>query len=278
MRHCDDLAVFSHRALASALGYDAAAPYPPLYAGPGKFPQAGHDPGRPGLHPLGAASLHSPVRAGFPAELPDRRTDSTVETVRNAFPDISVSPNLSAWPGIPRLAVDATAGNGHDTLFLAEQVGAGGRVWAFDVQEAALASARNRLEAEAPSLLDRVTFVHAGHEAAGEILPPEARGNLLAVTFNLGFLPGSDKQVVTTARNTLAALEILSGMLAPGGVMSVHSYQGHAGGAEEGAAVEAWFAALSWNAWRVARYSLCNKLRNPEVLYVAERMGTVAAR
>ena len=35
-------------------------------------------------------------------------------------------------------ALDGTAGNGHDTLLLAQCVGPGGRVWAFDVQPQAV--------------------------------------------------------------------------------------------------------------------------------------------
>lgn len=171
------------------------------------------------------------------------------------------------------MAVDATTGNGHDTLFLAANTGATGRVWAFDVQEAALASAKKRIQTEAPHLLDAVTFIHAGHETASTALPPEARGNIRAVTFNLGYLPGGDKHIVTTASGTLAALDGLSAMLAAGGVLSVHSYQGHPGGGKEGAAVAGWFAALPWEAWRVAEYSFRNKRRNPEVLFLAERVA-----
>lgn len=174
-------------------------------------------------------------------------------------------------PGV--MAVDATAGNGHDTLFLASTVGAAGRVWAFDVQETALVAAKNRFQTEAPHLLDTVTFIHAGHETASTALPPEARGNIRAVTFNLGYLPGSDKHIVTTAPHTLAALDGLSAMLAVGGVLSVHSYQGHPGGEEEGMAVAGWFAALPWETWRVAEYGFRNKLRNPEVLFLAERVA-----
>lgn len=171
------------------------------------------------------------------------------------------------------MAVDATTGNGHDTLFLAANAGAMGRVWAFDVQEAALASAKKRIQTEAPYLLDAVIFIHAGHETASTALPPEARGNIRAVTFNLGYLPGSDKHIVTTASGTLTALGGLSAMLAVGGVLSVHSYQGHPGGGTEGAAVARWFAALPWEAWRVAEYSFRNKRRNPEILFLAERVA-----
>ena len=43
------------------------------------------------------------------------------------------------------IAIDATVGNGHDTVFLAEQVGSGGKVYGFDIQQTALESARTRL-------------------------------------------------------------------------------------------------------------------------------------
>ena len=43
------------------------------------------------------------------------------------------------------ITIDATVGNGHDTLFLARHVGASGTVYGFDIQEAALDSAWRRL-------------------------------------------------------------------------------------------------------------------------------------
>ena len=170
-------------------------------------------------------------------------------------------------------AVDGTAGNGHDTLFLASQVGKNGHVWAFDVQEAAIASARERLATEAPEFLERVVFVQAGHETAGDILPAETVGYVRAVTFNLGFLPGSDKRVVTRSTSTLQALETLSAMLAVGGVISIHSYRGHDGGNEEDEAVSRWFEDRSWKEWRISGYFIVNKRRNRETLYLAERIA-----
>jgi len=64
------------------------------------------------------------------------------------------------------LAIDATLGNGHDTLFLAKRVGDTGRVWGFDVQAVALAHTRRRLQAH--GVAERVTLVHAGHETMTE--------------------------------------------------------------------------------------------------------------
>ncbi|MDR3073320.1 MAG: class I SAM-dependent methyltransferase, partial [Deltaproteobacteria bacterium] len=160
------------------------------------------------------------------------------------------------------LAVDATAGNGHDTLFLASAIGERGHVWAFDVQEAALASARARVEAA--GFASRVSFALSGHETLSAALPEDASGRVWAAAFNLGFLPGSDKTVTTRAENTLAALKSLAVLTAPGGVLSVHAYAGHKGGEDELRAVNAWFAGLGWDVWRVAGYSFINKIRNRE--------------
>lgn len=170
-------------------------------------------------------------------------------------------------------AVDATMGNGHDTLFLAESIGENGHVWAFDVQENAHIAARERFAAQGPSLRERVTFRLAGHETMASALPPRAHGRVWATTFNLGFLPGSDKRIVTRPETTLAALSAVTGMMAIGGVLSVHCYLGHAGGEEEGQAVAAWCANLPWAAWRVAEYGFANKRQNRELLLLAERIA-----
>lgn len=63
-------------------------------------------------------------------------------------------------------ALDGTAGNGHDTLLLAECVGETGRVWAFDVQQQALDATRARLAAA--GVAERVTLIAAGHETLAD--------------------------------------------------------------------------------------------------------------
>lgn len=135
-------------------------------------------------------------------------------------------------------AVDATAGNGHDSLFLARQSGATGHVWAFDIQAQALEATRARLEAE--GLASRVTLIHSGHQHLAQYLPENLRGRIKAVMFNLGYLPGGDHGIVTHPRHTLAALEASLAWLHPDGMISLMMYRGHSGGQEEHAAIEAW--------------------------------------
>jgi hypothetical protein len=50
------------------------------------------------------------------------------------------------------------------------------------------------------------------------------------VAFNLGYLPGGDKQLKTGAETTLRALKAASNVLQAGGLISVVAYTGHPGG------------------------------------------------
>jgi len=156
---------------------------------------------------------------------------------------------LLALLGEGDLAIDATVGNGHDTLFLAQAVGASGSVYGFDIQEAALDTAWRRLQ-EA-GLAERVSLYHAGHEAMAVALPESVRGRVKAVMFNLGYLPGGDKARTTAIGTTLAALEQARELLAPGGVLSVLAYTGHPGGREEAEAVKRWAENLAADCYAV---------------------------
>ena len=146
---------------------------------------------------------------------------------------------VAAVAGTGDEVVDATAGNGHDTLELARLVGETGRVYAFDIQQAAIDQTRRRLSRY--GLLERVRLRLCGHQHLLERLPPESRGNIAAVMFNLGYLPGGDKQRITRAATTIRGMEQATRCLRPGGILTVLAYPGHPGGSEELDAVKDWF-------------------------------------
>lgn len=144
------------------------------------------------------------------------------------------------------IVVDATAGNGHDTHFLADAVLPHGAVYAFDVQEAAVASTRQALATRHGAHLasGAIQLFHAGHEELASRLPPEHRGHLRAIMFNLGYLPGGDKTLTTRLDTTLSAISQALAWLAADGVLTIVLYPGHPGGNEEAQAVEQKIAAL----------------------------------
>lgn len=161
-------------------------------------------------------------------------------------------------------AIDATAGNGHDTLWLAEAVGATGRVLAFDIQAEALDATAARV-AQA-GLAQRVACYLGSHAGIGAVANP---GSVAAVVFNLGYLPGHDHAVKTRPATTVAGLNAAVRALRPGGVLAVVCYPGHEGGDEETQQVELWFRALGDHGARVARYSALGTLRPPPLLLLA---------
>jgi predicted methyltransferase len=162
--------------------------------------------------------------------------------------------------------IDATVGNGHDTLFLADLVGPQGRVFGFDIQQQALAVAAQRLTG-----LPQVTLIHAGHEHLAERLPAGTKGRIGAAMFNLGYLPGAEKELITRAQTTLPALDQALDALAAGGLVTLMLYSAHDGGADEAAHVRAHVERLppAFAATRTAR--LDTGTAAPELL-VIERL------
>lgn len=176
----------------------------------------------------------------------------------------------------PLCLLDATAGNGHDTCFLAglgASVQKAGQqrisVLACDIQEEALQRTRERLARfNLPAEL-----VLCGHEHIAEYLPEKSV--LAGVLFNLGYLPRKDRTkdlIATKAETSVLALEKLCARLYPQGVISVHCYTGHTGGMEEYQAVHDFIAALAPKSWRVLCVSNMNREHNLEYLFLLEKL------
>lgn len=163
------------------------------------------------------------------------------------------------------VVIDATAGNGHDTLFLAGCVGARGRVFAMDNQAIAIEVVQQKLQRA--GLHQRVSCLCCGHEQMLEHIPADYRRQVKAVMFNLGYLPGGDKSHITHEVTTLQALQQAYELLQPGGVISVIAYTGHAGGREEAETIKAWVKARSEAAYEFIIPENC-KSPPPELLWL----------
>jgi predicted methyltransferase len=163
--------------------------------------------------------------------------------------------------------VDATTGHGHDTLFLAEAVGQTGRVFGFDVQAEALAATTARVLGR-----PQVTLFPCGHEHMAACLPPDARGRLAAVMFNLGILPGARKAIATRTATTIGALTQALDLIRPGGHITVALYSGHPGGPAEAAAVAALADGLP-STYAGSRVSRLNAARPAPELLIIERIA-----
>ena len=142
------------------------------------------------------------------------------------------------------VAVDFTMGNGHDTEFLSKTVGEHGHVYAFDVQEMALASTRKHLaEVGCP---ENYTLIHDSHHNVKNYVKTPIKAGM----FNLGYLPGSDKTVTTMRETTLPAIEAAIELMDRDAIILVAVYPGHAEGEAEGKMICEYLSSLS-------RYKVC---------------------
>ncbi len=154
--------------------------------------------------------------------------------------------------------VDATAGKGSDTLFLAKLVGESGHVLAMDIQPEAIQASQKKLEAN--NLLHRVKLVQDSHENLMDYVKPES---VDAIMFNLGYLPGGNHQIATKAETTIKALEQSLILLKPLGMISLAIYHGGDTGFEERDAVLSWLKELDCRRYTVLVTDFYNRPNHP---------------
>ncbi len=165
------------------------------------------------------------------------------------------------------MVVDATVGNGHDTAYLAQLVGPTGHVYGFDIQEPAIRATAKALTADK---LDRqVTLTHAGHETLAQVLP--AATSVKCAIFNLGYLPGGDKAVVTQATTTLTAVRALEERLTTNGLIILLVYTGHPGGQAEANALQQHVTTLDQHQFQVLKYAFVNQVHTPPYLIAIQK-------
>lgn len=176
--------------------------------------------------------------------------------------------HLRAVLGDGLVAIDATAGNGHDTLLLARGLGPSGRVHAFDLQPQALEAAKARLQEQQQNgeALAPVSWHLRCHSSINE----QVRGPIVAAIFNLGYLPGADHGVTTQSASTLAALTACGQLMSVGGRLAVVAYVGHEGGLEEYQALQRW-AGQQPKSWLFREIKLLNRERAP-IVVLGERL------
>ncbi len=171
------------------------------------------------------------------------------------------------------IVVDATIGNGGDTLFLATAVGDEGHVYGFDIQPQAIESTTQRLNHA--GLAHRVTLHLLGHQYFQSKIPTSAHQSITAVMFNLGYLPGGNKSVITQAATTIAALEQSLSLISANGVISLMVYAGHHGGEDEALAINRWIEQLDSSQYIIERFKPESVGRTPPQWILIRRVQDI---
>lgn len=165
-------------------------------------------------------------------------------------------------------AVDATMGNGHDTLWLCQLAGDEGRVYAFDVQPEAVARTDERLTAA--GMRERAELFCVGHEHMAERVGEAVD----AIVFNLGWLPGAEHGVTTRVETTLRAVDAALSLLKEDGLLTICVYPGHEEGAREREALLDWAKTLDDVKYDAMLKTYLNQPNNPPLLLAVRRKKT----
>ena len=160
------------------------------------------------------------------------------------------------------VAADFTMGNGHDTEFLSKTVGENGKVYAFDIQEMAVNSTRANLEkAECPQ---NYTLIHDSHHNCKSYIDVKIKAGM----FNLGYLPGGNKNITTMRETTMPAIEAAISMLDRDAILCIAIYPGHEEGDLEGKMVTEYLSGLDRFTYSIAQIKIINSPTSPYFMIV----------
>ncbi len=163
---------------------------------------------------------------------------------------------LSKYITSEDIMVDATMGNGYDTVFLAEH---SKFVYAFDIQDQALEETRKLIE---KNDITNVTLIKDSHENILNYVS-EFKG----VVFNLGYLPNGDKNITTKKDITLKTIQTLLPVLKKDGFILIVVYTGHDQGIEESNGLNDYFKSIDQNTYKVLRTDLPFQDNKPPFIY-----------
>lgn len=115
------------------------------------------------------------------------------------------------------IVVDATCGNGNDTLALSKLAK---EVYAFDVQTGAINNTKEILK---KNERNNVTLINDSHEYIDKYLKKYKR-KISLITFNLGYLPSGNKKIMTNHKSTVNAIKKGLNLLNKKGIILVTCY------------------------------------------------------
>lgn len=171
-----------------------------------------------------------------------------------------------------QIIVDATAGNGYDTLFLAQNASTKTHIYAFDIQKQAIFNAKEMILNNEHSLkipLNNIQFINDSHERIDEYV-----SDFIDVAiFNLGYLPGGNHEYTTKNDITMKTLQRFINKLKINGHLAIVMYPGHEEGLKEYQAIELWAKDLMKKSFTVGWYKMVNHNFNAPTLCWIEKVG-----
>ncbi|MES2122983.1 MAG: class I SAM-dependent methyltransferase, partial [Chlamydiota bacterium] len=193
---------------------------------------------------------------------------------RSQFPLFQSAVDLAQryWKDLIRpgdWAIDATCGNGRDSLILAELLlknSSDSGLIVIDIQPQAIALTQELLAKSLDAYqLKQAHFCCQSHA----VFPSLAfEKPIRLIVYNLGYLPKGDKNLTTLTSSTLQSLEQAKNCIAPGGMISITCYPGHAEGALEEQALLKELSLFCPKEWNICFHRFLNRNASPSVLLI----------
>jgi methylase of polypeptide subunit release factors len=163
------------------------------------------------------------------------------------------------------VVIDATCGNGHDALFIAQQIlSQKGELHCFDIQQQAINATQTRLKKNLPKAqLNQIFYYHKSHD----LLAFSPR-SIDLIVYNLGYLPHSNKQITTKVKSTLSSIAQALNVIADEGMISITCYPGHTEGKFELEAIEKYLKALSPKKFHIYHHIWKDRLKSPQLIII----------
>ncbi len=152
-------------------------------------------------------------------------------------------------------AIDATCGNGHDTLFLSKM--ALSHLYVFDIQKKALEETKKRVGKE------NISYHLGCHSTFSGI-----KEKVQLIVYNLGYLPGEDKTITTQVATTLKSVSKGLDLLSTGGLMTITLYPGHPEGKREKEALFDFVKTLPKERFEVSHETWGERPTAPSILLI----------
>ena len=164
------------------------------------------------------------------------------------------------------ICIDATAGRGNDTLFMAQLVGESGHVTAFDIQQDAVDSTKKLLEEN--GVAHRADVLLKSHSEMDALFD---EGSVSCITFNFGWLPKGDHSVSTKKETSIEAIEKGLRLLKKDGIMTLIIYYGRDTGFEERDAILEYLPTIDSEKYTVLEMPFVNRPNCPPIPIIIMR-------
>ncbi len=163
------------------------------------------------------------------------------------------------------IVIDATVGNGCDTITLLNLIDPGGKLYGFDIQEKAINVTKRKINQMFPHA--NYQLIHDSHEN----LHKHINEKVDLIIFNLGFLPGGDKTITTQSTSTITAVNAGLSLLKNKGSMIIAIYPGHEEGFIEKQALFKSLASLEQKKYDVSSFQFVNQINDPPLVLIIQK-------